>query len=630
MARRPKESPDETVAELLRKSEARLSSILASITDCHFELDRDWRFIRVNDQALAYFGKVREELIGQSYFKAFPTLKSSVFKEQYRRAVSGGTSVHFTVESILYPGKWVELHVYPTEERGVSVFFRDITEAKRAEIALQESEERFRAFMDNSPAIAWAKDEQGRHTYLNRAYEQRFHVRLEDWKGKTDFELWPPEVADAFRRHDLAVLAADRPLDMVEKATGPDGSHSWWWIFKFPFRDASGRRYVGGVGIDITERKRMEEELRQSENRFRAIADYSYDAEHWFDPDGRLVWVNPAVFRLTGYTVDQCMAMADYPLPLLDARDRERLAGLLHQAIQGSSANDVEFRIRCKNGGLKWVAASWQPIYDLNGAAMGHRSSVRDISDRKRAEEEVRRLNEELQRLVTELRAANEYLKTFNYSLSHDLKTPVVAIQGFSRRLLEKYGSQLDAKGQQYLTRINRSSMQMEELLTDLLVLLSLGPKRMAFSHVRIEKIVGEVVDSLKETHTERAVIWDIRGLPDARGNRTMLKQAFANLLNNAVKYSRLRERPRIEVGGWTEKEKNVYYVKDNGIGFPAERRESIFEVFERCHGSEEYEGTGIGLAIVKRVADLHGGRVWADSKIGAGATFYLSIPTRL
>jgi PAS domain S-box-containing protein len=627
MARKQRISLDGAASELLRKSDQRLSSILASITDCHFELDHGWRFIRINDQALAYFGRERAELIGQSYFEAFPTLEDSIFKEQYNKAVLHGASAQFTVKSVLYPGKWVELHVYPTEEGGVSVFFRDITEAKRAEIALRESEERFRAFMDNSPAIAWAKDEQGRHTYWNKTFEQRFHVRLEDWRGKTDFELWPSEIAEVFRQHDLTVLTAGQALDMVEKMIDPDGTYSWWWIFKFPFRDAAERRYVGGVGIDITERKRIEEKLRESENRFRAIADYSYDVEHWFDPDGKLLWVNPAVYRLTGYTVDECMAMPNYPLPLFEPNEKERIASHLAQAIEGSSANDVEFRIRRKDGSLKWVAASWQPIYDANGASLGHRSSIRDVTDRKWAEEKVQTLNEELQRLVMELKATNQYLKTISYSLSHDLRTSLVGIQGFSRRLLEKYAPHLDEKGKQYLRSISRSSTQMGELLSDLTTLLGLGPKKTRFSQVQIAGIVREIVDELREIHTERTIKWDIRTLPDANGDKTMLRQVFANLLGNAVKYSRPREPAVIEVGGWTANEKNVYYVKDNGVGFPAERADRIFKVFERLHTSEEFEGTGLGLAIVKRVGELHGGEVWAHSKVDEGAVFYFSIP---
>ena len=155
MTRKQKASPDAIVAELFLKSEEKISSILAGITDCHFELDRDWRFIRINDQSLAYFGGKREELIGQSYFETFPALRDSIFKEQYNEAISKSTSVHFDVESVLYPGKWIEIHVYPTEERGISVFFRDVTEHKRAEEDVRQSEEHLRFALETIHTGAW-------------------------------------------------------------------------------------------------------------------------------------------------------------------------------------------------------------------------------------------------------------------------------------------------------------------------------------------------------------------------------------------------------------------------------------------------------------------------------------------
>jgi PAS domain S-box-containing protein len=270
-ARKQKTSLDETVAELFRKSEEKLSSILASITDCHFELDKDWRFIRINDQSLAYFNREREELIGQSYFEVFPTLKGSILEEQYLKVVSKSTSAHFDVESRLYPGRWVELHVYPTEERGVSIFFRD-----------------------------------------------------------------------------------------------------------------------------ITEHKQKEELIRKSEEKFRAIADYTYGWENWIGPDGKLTWINPGVSRVSGYSPEECMAMDNFPLPLVYEPDRDRMEKLFQEAVQGSSGNDIEFRISCKDGSIRWTAISWQPIYDEEGINRGHRSSIRDITQRKRVEEDLRRAEEYL------------------------------------------------------------------------------------------------------------------------------------------------------------------------------------------------------------------------------------------
>jgi len=183
MTRKQKLSLDETVAELSRKSELKISSILASITDCHFELDKDWRFIRINDHSLAYFGRQREELIGQSYFEVFPTLKGSVFEEQYNKAVSKSTSVHFHVASVIYSGKWVELHVYPTEGRGVSVFFRDITkrkladeETKRLATVIQEERDRLSALVNSIQDEVWFADAEGKFTLANPSALREFSL----------------------------------------------------------------------------------------------------------------------------------------------------------------------------------------------------------------------------------------------------------------------------------------------------------------------------------------------------------------------------------------------------------------------------------------------------------------------
>jgi PAS domain S-box-containing protein len=305
---------DVTGVEELHESEQRLSSIIASITDCHYELDKDWRFILINDRSLTYFGRKRDEFIGKTYFEVFPTLMDSIFKEQFDEAVSKSTSVHFDVESILYPGRWIEFHAYPTEEGGLSVFFRDISELKQ-----------------------------------------------------------------------------------------------------------------------------KEELIRKSEEKFRAIADYTYGWENWFDSTGKLVWVNPAVYRLTGYTVDECVAMTGYPLSLVDSEDRSRFAGCFAEAIKGSSGNDVTFRIRCKDGSVKWVAVSWQPIYDDKGTSLGHRSSIRDITDRKQAEEELGKVNKQLASILSHSVDAT-YQRNLETD-SYDYMSPVIEqLTGFSAEEMMNLG----------------------------------------------------------------------------------------------------------------------------------------------------------------------------------------------
>lgn len=253
--------------------------------------------------------------------------------------------------------------------------------------------------------------------------------------------------------------------------------------------------------------------------------------------------------------------------------------------------------------------------------------AIEDITERKRAEGKVQDLNQELERHITELQVVNEELKTFSYAVSHDLKAPLVTIGGFSRRLSEKYGDSLDEKGQQYLKMINTSSTQMEELIRDLLSFFSSGREAVNFSSLKMEKMVGEVFDQLKAMYPKRNIQLHVETMPELKGDEAMITQVLVNLLSNAIKYTQPREVADIYVGGRIEAERNVYYVRDNGIGFLMEYADKLFNAFERLERTEEFEGTGLGLAIVKRVIERHGGTVWAEGKVDEGAIFHFSIP---
>ncbi len=250
-----------------------------------------------------------------------------------------------------------------------------------------------------------------------------------------------------------------------------------------------------------------------------------------------------------------------------------------------------------------------------------------EIAERKQAEKKIQTLNKELEQRITELNVINRELKTFGYSISHDLKTPLIAIGGFSRNLLKKHASRLDEKGQQYIRIINENCIQMEELINNLLSFFKLGSRTMKQSLIKMEIIVQEIFNQLTTLHQHRKIRLSIKAMPDTKGDRAMIKLVLTNIMGNAVKYSKSKEIILIEVGGYQENGENVYYVKDNGIGFPMEYADRIFEVFERLHAVEEYEGTGLGLAIVKHVVNRHGGRVWAEGRPDEGATFYFTLP---
>ena len=325
MTRKQKVSLDETAAELLRKSEQKMSSILAGITDCHYELDRDWRFILINDQSLSYFGRKREELIGQSYWEVFPTLKDSIFKKQFNESISKSTSVHFDVESILYPGKWIELHAYPTEERGISVFFRDITahkrateETKRLATVIQGERDRLSALVNSIQDEVWFADTEKRFTLANPSALREFGIDAS--AGEIDVEIFAQRLEVYRPDGSLRPIEETPPLQALKGEvvrnqeeivrTPVTGELRFREVSAAPVRDAANN-IIGSVSVvrDITERKRAEVVLQESEEKFRLLFESMAEGvalhEMICDDTGkavdyRILNVNPAYAQQTG------------------------------------------------------------------------------------------------------------------------------------------------------------------------------------------------------------------------------------------------------------------------------------------------------------------------------------------
>ena len=277
--------------------------------------------------------------------------------------------------------------------------------------------------------------------------------------------------------------------------------------------------------------------------------------------------------------------------------------------------------------GRKIMLLNARQIYSKGIGAHMILLAIEDITERKKAEDEIKKLNEDLKRRAIELESAYKELETFSYSVSHDLRTPLVVIGGFSRVLLERYSNHLDAKGQQFLGMMHSSTQKMLQLIDDLLVFSRSEHQQMEPSDIDIGELAKGVFEELKSIIPEQTLLLDIKTLPSARGDQSMIRQVFVNLLSNAIKFTRPKGAGVIEIGCMVKKNQNIYYVKDSGVGFDMRYAGELFGVFQRHHTVDEFEGTGIGLAIVQRIIHKHGGKVWAEGEVDKGATFYFTLP---
>jgi light-regulated signal transduction histidine kinase (bacteriophytochrome) len=274
------------------------------------------------------------------------------------------------------------------------------------------------------------------------------------------------------------------------------------------------------------------------------------------------------------------------------------------------------------------VASRWSLRRDDIGLPVAILETNNDISESKRREQDILRLNQELGARTKELEAINKELEAFAYSVSHDLRAPLRHVLGYAELLQKNVSSSLDEKSQHYMTTILEAAKRMGNLIDDLLAFSRIGRAETRETMVSIEQLVREVLDELEQDTNGRDISWKIDALPDAYADRSMLKLALINLISNAIKFTRARARAEIEIGSTRgEPDGAIVFVRDNGVGFDMKYARKLFGVFQRLHTAEAFEGTGIGLATVQRIIHRHGGNVWAEGSVDNGATFFFSVP---
>jgi PAS domain S-box-containing protein len=429
----------------------------------------------------------------------------------------------------------------------------------------------------------------------------------------------------------------------------PSGKRRTLWGYAIPLHHADGKvRGSIGAFVDVTERKRAEEEREQlveSLKRSTAEAEFNRaqleavfqsvtDGIAVFDMNSNVIFVNEAQARINGFeNVDAMKRSLAYFGDLYEIKFPDGTPVPLEEwpaakVLRGESVKNWELRGRRRDTGQEWYFSfSGEPVRHECGQQVLAVVITHDITERKQAEEHLVKLNRDLERRAIELEMANKELESFSYSISHDLRSPLSAINGFSTLLLENYADPLPPDGLRFLELIRNNSIEMNQLVEGLLSFSRFVRQPIKKQPVDLSALARQVVEDLSKQREGRQVEINIADLPAAQADPVLLKQVLTNLLSNALKFTRRRELARIEIGSNTTKDDEVlYYVRDNGVGFDNAQAEKLYGVFQRLHSQEEYEGTGVGLAIVERIVRRHGGRVCAEGEVNKGATFYFTL----
>jgi PAS domain S-box-containing protein len=357
--------------------------------------------------------------------------------------------------------------------------------------------------------------------------------------------------------------------------------------------------------------------------------------EVWFaDTEKRFTIINPSALQEFRLAKDSEVELETFAAGLEIYRPNGSIRSVEDapplRALRGEMVRNDEEIIRTPaSGELRYRQISASPVRDAGGAIIGAVAVVRDVTERKEAEETLKQQSAKLEAANKELEAANKELDSFAYSVSHDLRAPLRAIDGFSKILLKKVGSRLNRDEAELIGVVRDNVQKMGQLLDGLLALARVGREPIVLTAIDMWRLVNEVWQNLQQVNANRTIRLATAPLPPAYGDIRLIRQVMMNLLTNAVKFTQKKESPEISIGGTANHAETVYYVRDNGAGFDMKCYGKLFGVFNRLHSESEYEGTGVGLAIVQRIINRHGGRVWAEGKEHDGAVFYFSLPNR-
>lgn len=613
----------------IKRRESEFRTLFDNIDSAACLLDTDKKYVIFNQKFINDHKRLTntEPEVGQVVYDLFPPEVQAERREMIDKVLHSGKGEKIEIDvDYLRDGR---RYYYRTafnpvitdgKVTGVSTISIDLS-------SIKEAEQKFKDLVEKSLTGVYIYDYE-KYVYVN--------PRFAEITGYSEEELLTIAPLGLVHRDDLEGVVDNLKQRLENKITSfyyttrlikKDGTIIWIEVLG-TVTVYNGKKAAIGTVLDVTAIKKAALELKQAEEKNRAVVENISDAIFLMDEKTVSFYHSPSVKKIFGYTFEETQGATVFNFIHPDeVEEARKFFGAVASEPGGTFYN--QFRALHKNGSYVWIEGTATNLLN-DESVKAIILNCRDITERKKAEIEIMELNESLERKVVErthqLEEANKGLESFSYSVSHDLRAPLRAINGFAQMLEEDYGSTLNNDATRKLGVIRQSAIQMGQLIDDLLAFSKLDRKQVNKSPIDMNSLVDSVVQEINKTTNHKAT-FKIDVLNAGFGDYNLISQVMVNLLSNAVKYSSAKESPVVEVTSGEKDGEIVYTVKDNGAGFDKRYKDKLFQVFQRLHPADEFEGTGIGLAIVQRIVKKHGGKVWADSELGQGATFSFCLP---
>lgn len=616
-----------------------LSSLLELSNDGIVLCRMDGTVLTWSRGAEELYGISPSEIVGKNIKQIYPLEKQEEFTLFTESLKKGKSISHHETKRIRSDGSVIEvsLNLTPLKNKdGVFDSFlgvsHDITEKNRVTRMLEEERIRLDALIRTIPDLIWLKDVDGKYLTCNRAFEIFFGHRESDIVGKTDYDFVDRELADFFRQNDLEALKAGKPRTNLETlAFATNGYRGLFETVKTPMLGANGE-LIGVLGIarDVTELNRSKEALLENERKLKEAQSLAKLGNWELNHTTNTLYWSDGIFEI--FEIDRTIFGSSYEafLNAVHPEDRDRVNTTFLHSVNAKTPYEIIHRLQMRDGSVKHVMERGITRFSDRDEPLVSYGTVQDITERIVIEDEIRQLNLTLENRVRErtfeLEAANRDLEAFAYSISHDLRAPLRHIDGYAR-LLERAITNPTAEEQKFFRKITESASRMSVMIDALLNFSRLGRKSLTKVNIDMTKAVTQLIQGFDAVKATREIEFRIGPLPVIHGDPALISIVLENLISNAVKFTGKRAHAVIEIGMVDLPDQpGSIFIRDNGAGFDMAYSGKLFNVFQRLHKSDEFEGTGIGLAIVKQIVQKHGGTIRVESEPDKQTTFFLHL----